>query len=594
MVHEPQEIRPAGGRNTREADESVGSSHRTSAAFSREVAPMLSSRPGDGSVVAQNDGTAAANDGGTTNLAARIARKLDPAKDSAKPVSQLINEQVFVDARPQAAERLQVSDRRSVTDQTSKPPEVVVQYSNASGKPDQKPDFTITKDGTVVAHTDFEKHGGNVVIQVERPEGQVDPQQNPDFAKQQEAQARLLAYVNNRIKQDYPEAEKNGVKLQDAQGLVAPELENQLGMQNASQIGDNYSQETQRAVENLGRFNGSGRGSMSRERADGYFPQRDVPMQPGETNAAAAFKDTLAALVNADKERPYETVRKQGNEYRAGRYGFSGRQISNWLAGLDLGDPPDPAKIEELIKQGKLPKGFNVEKLKQLQAMAKGMADGKQPSAEDMKLLPKEMQETMATDLTGKMLKDAGNDSSVAALAWMQNKEVGELTQADLTSPEGQAIRDASQKAYSLATARQMSERGDTLNFQDNGRGSPLGIEIAQHAERVANNMGTVGWCYRGVKRALDKVGINLEGGYAKQAASQLASNPRVQEVSKADMQPGDILVHQPAGYGRTKGQQYAGHIAVYLGNGKEASDHVQSVIKGQGYGGTRVFRVVA
>lgn len=592
MVYDPQEIRPAGVRNMRESDEGVGSVHRTSAAFSREVTPLLSGPSGDSTVAAHNDGTAT-NDGAGNNLSARIARKLDPAKDSAKPVSQLINEQVFVDARPQNGEQLQVSDRRSVTDQTSKPPEVVVQYSNA-GAQQQKPDFTITKDGTVIAHTDFEKHGGNVVIQVERQEGQVDPQQNPDFAKQQEAQARLLAYVNNRIKQDYPEAEKNGVTLQDAQGLVAPEVENQLGMRNSSQIGDNYSQETQRAVENLGRFNGSGRGSMSRERADGYFPQRDVPMQPGETNSAAAFKDTLAALVNADKQHPYETVRKQGHEYRAGRYGFSGRQISNWLAGLDLGDPPDPAKIEELIKQGKLPKGFNVEKLKQLQAMAKGMSEGKQPSAEDMKLLPKEMQETMATDLTGKMLKEAGKDSSVAALAWMQNKEVGELTQADLNSPEGLAIRDASQKAYSLATARQMSEKGDTLNFQDNGRGSPLGIEIAQRAERVANNMGTVGWCYRGVKNALDKFGINLEGGYAKQAASQLASNPRVQEVSKADMQPGDILVHQPAGYGRTKGQQYAGHIAVYLGNGREASDHVQTLIKGQGYGGTRVFRVVA
>ena len=164
MVYDPQEIRPAGGRTTRETDEGVGSVHRTSAAFSREVTPYLSGPSGDSTVAAHNDGTAA-NDGAGNNLSARIARKLDPAKDSAKPVSQLINEQVFVDARPQNGEQLQVSDRRSVSDQTSKPPEVVVQYSSA-GAPQQKPDFTITKDGTVIAHSDFEKHGGNVVIQV--------------------------------------------------------------------------------------------------------------------------------------------------------------------------------------------------------------------------------------------------------------------------------------------------------------------------------------------------------------------------------------------------------------------------------------------
>lgn len=593
MVHRPNDSQPevnTGG------DEGASSTRVTlgRAAFAPPTSFSTFSG-GDGSALAlsQGDSTQTAfNDGtGPGTGPGRALRKIEPQRDSAKTVSQLVSENAIVDARP-PVDQTQVADRTRVTDASAKTPEVVVQYSShTDAAPAQKPDFTVKADGTIVAHSDFEKHGGNVVIQVERPEGQLDPAQNQ---VQQESQARLLAYVNNRLRQDYPDAEKNGVTLKDDQGLVPDQLENALGMRNAAKLASDYSQETQRAVENMRRFNGAGNGSMSRETADNYFPQRDVPMQAGETSTAAAFKDTVAALFNADHQKPYETVRKQNNEYRVGRYGMSGRQISNWLASLDLGDPPDPKKIEELIKQGKLPKGFNAESLQKMQAMAKNMADGKAPSAEDMKLLPKELQETIATDLTKKMMTDAGGDPSVAALAWMQNKEVGQVTQADLQSQEGSQITDAAKKAYSLATARQMSEKGDTINYKDNGEGSALGISIAQRAERVANSIDTVGWCYKGVKRILDPAGIKLVGGLAKEAASQLANHPKVQEIPKDQIRPGDILVHQPAGYGRTKGQQYAGHIAVYLGNGKEASDHVQTLITGKGYGGTRAFRVMS
>jgi cell wall-associated NlpC family hydrolase len=106
--------------------------------------------------------------------------------------------------------------------------------------------------------------------------------------------------------------------------------------------------------------------------------------------------------------------------------------------------------------------------------------------------------------------------------------------------------------------------------------------------------MGSVGYCKKGVRQALEPFGIHLQGSYAKDSAQQLASNPRVKEVSTNDLRPGDVLVHQPAGHGRTIGQRYAGHIAVYLGHGQEASDHVQHLIKGEGYGGTRAFRIVA
>lgn len=323
MVFEQQEIHPVGGRASREADDNVSSPARTRLALAQEV-PMLSSPSGD-RVVAQG-----VNTGSGDNLAARVTANLDPAKDSASPIDKLISERKFIDARPQTGDQTQVTDRRTVSDSPPKTPEVHVQFSNAGqAAAAQSPDFIVKANGDIVATRDFEKTGGNVVIQVERAEGQLDPSQNP---AQKEATERLVAYVNSRIKQDYPDAERNGVALKDDQGLVRPEVENALGMRNASKLGEDFSQQTQSAVENLRRFNGSGKGSMSRDAADGYFPQRDVPIQPGETPTAANFKDTVAALFNANKDRPYETVRKQHGEYRVGRHGMSGRQISGWLA----------------------------------------------------------------------------------------------------------------------------------------------------------------------------------------------------------------------------------------------------------------------
>lgn len=589
MVQEPhretREIRSAvtvgdsvGGADNNPADATRARTTLGAEAFTRGGSDLSVAQVGDGRSVSQS-------------VAAKSTGDIVPS-DLASSVDKMITSGKFKDGRTQA-DVMQFSDSTNTSTAPKPIPEVQVQYSNTTNPdaPGAKPDFIVKANGDIVATRDFEKHGGNVVIQIERAEGQIDPAQNP--LQRQSAEA-LVAYVNGRLRQDYPEAERNGVAIKDDQNLIDQGTENRLGMRNTSNLGNDYSNQTQEAVQNLRRFNGAGRGSMSREQSDNYFSNRDVPIQRNETNTSVAFKETVAALWNADKDKPYETVRQQKNEYRVGRYGFSGRQISNWLAGLDLGDPPDPAKIAELIKQGKLPKGFDAAQVSKLKALAQNMSNGQKPSEEDMKGFPKELQESMATDITKRMLAESQGDPSRAALAWMQDKEVGQVTAADMGSPEGKQIADAAQKAYSLATGRMMSEKGDRINFADGGEGSPLGTSIANAAQRVAENTGTVGWCYRGVKNALGKFGINLTGGYAKQAADQLASNDRVQEIRPDQVKPGDILVHQPAGSGRTKGQQYAGHIAVYLGNGKEASDHVQNVVTGRGYGGTRAFRVMS
>jgi hypothetical protein len=109
---------------------------------------------------------------------------------------------------------------------------------------------------------------------------------------------------------------------------------------------------------------------------------------------------------------------------------------------------------------------------------------------------------------------------------------------------------------------------------------------IATSAQGVASSMSSVGYCFRGVKRALRKVGITLTGGEAYMAKNQLAGSEEFQQVSINNLHVGDILVHGASA------RHPHGHIAVYLGNGKEASDHIGHLITGARYGGTTVWRV--
>lgn len=124
-----------------------------------------------------------------------------------------------------------------------------------------------------------------------------------------------------------------------------------------------------------------------------------------------------------------------------------------------------------------------------------------------------------------------------------------------------------------------------TISTASNETSSPFAQKIAGSARSVARSMGSVGYCFRGVKRALRKVGVSLEGGSAYMAKDQLADNELFQRVSIEDLRVGDILVHGASA------RHPHGHIAVYLGNGKEASDHVGRLITGARYGGTTVFR---
>ena len=121
--------------------------------------------------------------------------------------------------------------------------------------------------------------------------------------------------------------------------------------------------------------------------------------------------------------------------------------------------------------------------------------------------------------------------------------------------------------------------------------GSGSGEKLAHAARQVAGRMGSTGWCYKGVADAVGQaLGVQLTGGSAYMAADQLTASGKFKEVSVSpeqlkELPPGAVVV-----WGKTAESPH-GHISVALGNGQEASDHVQSQMTSlRGHRNYRVF----
>jgi hypothetical protein len=113
--------------------------------------------------------------------------------------------------------------------------------------------------------------------------------------------------------------------------------------------------------------------------------------------------------------------------------------------------------------------------------------------------------------------------------------------------------------------------------------GTAFGNQVAAAAERSARQLNSVGRCALGVNNALTSLGVQGRG-HAYQKAEQLANNPRFREVNisageLSRLPPGAVVV-----WGRSAAKPY-GHVSVALGDGREASDHIQRQITGGRYG---------
>ena len=110
---------------------------------------------------------------------------------------------------------------------------------------------------------------------------------------------------------------------------------------------------------------------------------------------------------------------------------------------------------------------------------------------------------------------------------------------------------------------------------------SGFGDKLAKDAERIAKSgvAGSGHNCKRGVRMAMEKSGMKLDGVSAYMAADQLAKNKNFHEekgLSRADLKdlpPGATVV-----WNKAQGHPH-GHISIAMGNGREASDVMRNQI---------------
>ncbi len=116
---------------------------------------------------------------------------------------------------------------------------------------------------------------------------------------------------------------------------------------------------------------------------------------------------------------------------------------------------------------------------------------------------------------------------------------------------------------------------------------------IAKSAYHTATEMNTKGACAAGVGKALRDIGIDVARMSSKDPSSPsafymadiLEERDDFEEVDYDNKQPGDVLVFGPTD------SKVHGHTTVYLGDGQEASDHVQALVNGDRYGWEKAYR---
>jgi len=345
-------------------------------------------------------------------------------------------------------------------------PKINVEMQDLDKPAKAQPHFVVKADGRVEMNGDPEKlNSKDIKVQIERKDGQL----NPTDA-QQKAADDLVKYLSERIQTNNSQA-ANGVELNDQDNVISPEIERSQNLRPAKEM-KHVTPETRESIEQTHRFNGSNGVDMPRAATErmGSFGTRDVPRQPNETDKDMGVKEAVAGLWKPERNAAYETVRRHPDgDTRVGRYGLSGRQIASFLE--SLGDPPDPAMIEKLIREGKLSKGFaeqlkNPEFLAKLKGMAAKMDKGVSPDKEELRnLLPKEAQEGMVSSMIADLKGKFGDNPGAISAAALSGKPPKDVTREDVTSAEGQQLSNAGQRLYDVAMNRQNTEQQVTGNI---------------------------------------------------------------------------------------------------------------------------------
>jgi hypothetical protein len=392
--------------------------------------------------------------------------------DAKKPLGVLAKEGSIVDktvltesknAKADSSEGIEPRDAEAEKPRAKTTIDVALQDRDAPEKT-KAAHFTIGENGDVIMNIDPEKNKDKEVkVVLERKAGQL----NPTDA-QKEAVDELVKYLSRRLSQEADGKQPEPVALNDKDGLVSNEALAEIKA-NLLKAKENYSPETREQIGRLNRFNGSGGVDMPMTQSDGLgsFETRQVPRQVDESDKQAALKEVVAGLFNPDQDAPYETIRKTPDGIvHVGRYGLTAEQIEAFMSGL--GDPPDPAKIEALVKQGKLPKDF-AEKLKnpqffnQMKEMLKQIETGKVSPELLQEFLPKQLQETIAQDLIEKMKGRVGEAPGAVAAAVLTGKSAENISPLDISTSGAMEAAQAGEKLYKIAIKRFENQAGGSI-----------------------------------------------------------------------------------------------------------------------------------
>lgn len=411
------------------------------------------------------------------NKSAEVSPTAKKPLDGNRPIADLAKEGTITDN----TKSIKPVEREKAAD--GKSPTVKVQFSDMTPNQPNKvpPDFVVKKDGSITMNNNPEKTGQkDIIIEVERADGQLIPTES-----QQKSVDDLYKYLDARIKTENPDAQKNGVKVDDPQNLVSPEAEKATQARSQRQAPADLPQEAENQTQSMQRFRGAGSGRMSRGEANDYFPERTVPRQKNENDNIAAMKDVVAGFSSKGDPHPYEHVSHRGSRgFGVGRYGMTYDNFANWLSGLDIDG------LEELERQGKVPKGTAAKMKKMKESVGKAKESGKDSdldpflakmkagdqnnpiTADDIKQnFSKEVQELVASHQVGRFSEELGREKQSVqpgdlAFAMMTGRIP---TAEDAANPESKRFMDAATQSYQIALNRYEQPGNGPVDFADTG-----------------------------------------------------------------------------------------------------------------------------
>jgi hypothetical protein len=414
--------------------------------------------------------------------------------------------------------------------QPGQQPDVTVRYSDQ--KPDPTSDQTaaqtaptvvIDKNGTLLnsagqpfdtSALDFSKGvPSNIVVQLQHD--QTDPDGATD-AQKQALNGFLTNQLNPALRQQNDAAIEQGIKVDDKTGQVQQAVTDSLAaVQPPEQPQPEMAPQTSQAVNNINNDMPADnqQHSMPAQQANNYFSKADVPQ--GQDANVTAEKDMIAAL-EGNKDNPYETVQQRGdNSYAVGRYGNTWNQFNNYMMmALTpemlalLGNPPDYSKLGKLLKEhpeflkkiqanlhdlekaGKVPHSFadrfkNPESAAHFGDFVDKLHGTKGPltAAEIKQNLPKDLQESMTTDLIKHGIANGATPGKIA-LANQLGKNPEDLTAKDVYDPKNVEFMNAATRYYGLAEAKQHAKPDDKIDYQisNDPNISKIRMEIANAA----------------------------------------------------------------------------------------------------------------